>query len=57
LDKYAGAYKDEMLRRRKGCGPKRQAGAYDTRLVGDLDHWNYDTFQVTWRERSLGKAL
>jgi len=26
-------------------------------FVGDLDHWNYDTFQVTWRERSLGKAL
>ena len=26
-------------------------------FVGDLDHWNYDTFQVTWRARSLGKAL
>jgi hypothetical protein len=26
-------------------------------FVGDLEHWNYDTFQVTWRVRSLGKAL
>jgi hypothetical protein len=26
-------------------------------FVGDLTHWNYDTFQANWRERSLGKAL
>src|SRR5215813_426467 len=26
-------------------------------FTGELAHWNYDTFQVTWRERSTGKTL
>jgi len=23
-------------------------------LTGDLEHWQYDTFKVRWRDRSLG---
>ncbi|SPE28302.1 hypothetical protein SBA3_1420043 [Candidatus Sulfopaludibacter sp. SbA3] len=23
-------------------------------MVGDLEHWQYDTFVVRWRDRSLG---
>ncbi len=24
---------------------------------GDLEHWNYDTFQVSWRDKVQGKGL
>jgi hypothetical protein len=26
-------------------------------FTGDLEHWNYDTFRVTWRDRSEGKGF
>jgi len=57
LDKYAGAYKDEMYGDAKVAVQNGKLVLTTPGFVGDLDHWNYDTFQVTWRERSLGKAL
>src|SRR5262249_30056914 len=26
-------------------------------FVGDLEHWHYDTFQITWRDKTVGKTL
>jgi hypothetical protein len=30
---------------------------YGQTFIGDLEHWHYDTFQATWRDRTLGKGL
>jgi CubicO group peptidase (beta-lactamase class C family) len=57
LDKYAGAYKDEMYGDAKVTLENGKLVLTAPGFVGDLEHWNYDTFQVTWRVRSLGKAL
>jgi hypothetical protein len=57
LDQYAGAYNDEMLGDAKIALENGKLVLTTPGFVGDLDHWNYDTFQVTWRARSLGKAL
>ncbi len=57
LDQYSGAYKDEMYGDAKVAVQNGKLVLTTPGFVGDLDHWNYDTFQVTWRERSLGKAL
>ena len=26
-------------------------------VVGDVEHWHYDTFRVTWRDRMLGESF
>ncbi len=26
-------------------------------FIGDLEHWNYDTFRVTWRDRMEGRGF
>ncbi|HSB12355.1 MAG TPA: serine hydrolase [Blastocatellia bacterium] len=57
LDKYAGAYKDEMYGDAKVALENGKLVLSTPAFVGDLEHWNYDTFRVTWRARSLGKAL
>lgn len=57
LDKYAGAYKDEMYGDAKVNLENGKLVLTTPGFAGDLEHWNYDTFRVTWRERSLGKAL
>ena len=25
--------------------------------MGDVEHWHYDTFRVTWRDRMLGESF
>lgn len=57
LDKYAGPYKDEMYGDAKVTIENGKLALTTPGFAGDLEHWNYDTFQVTWRARSLGKAL
>ena len=57
MDKYAGAYKDEMYGDAKVTLENGKLVLATPGFVGDLEHWNYDTFQVKWRARSLGKAL
>jgi CubicO group peptidase (beta-lactamase class C family) len=57
LDQYAGTYKDEMYGDAKVAIQSGKLVLTTPGFVGDLEHWNYDTFQATWRERSLGKAL
>lgn len=56
LAAYAGKYRDpwfgEIELKQEGKGlvlhfPK------SPRLVGDVEHWQYDTFAVRWRERTM----
>jgi CubicO group peptidase (beta-lactamase class C family) len=57
LDQYAGTYSDEMYGDAKVSVQNGKLVLAAPGFVGDLTHWNYDTFQVNWRERSLGKAM
>ena len=56
LAKYAGTYADEWY---GDVVLQEQAGKLSIRfshtpsLVGDLEHWQYDTFLVKWRDREL----
>jgi len=50
LEAYTGRYFDELsgeveVRLKKG----RLVFDYNLRHIGDLEHWHYDTFRVTWR--------
>jgi len=56
LDQYAGAYRDawygEIDIEQEGPGLViRFSRSPD--LVGDLEHWQYDTYLVRWRKREL----
>ncbi|HEX5085391.1 MAG TPA: serine hydrolase [Blastocatellia bacterium] len=59
LDKYAGTYQDDMYGDVKV--ELEESGKLILRcsraFTGDLEHWHYDTFQATWRDRTLGKSL
>jgi CubicO group peptidase (beta-lactamase class C family) len=56
LAKYAGTYTDQWY---GDIAIEEQAGKLSIRfshtpaLIGDLEHWQYDTFLVKWRDREL----
>jgi CubicO group peptidase (beta-lactamase class C family) len=53
--KYVGTYKNEMygdLSVKEENG-KLVATMFPT-LVGDLEHWQYDTYHVVWRDKTRG---
>ena len=58
LENYAGDFQNEMYGDTKvvldNGKLKLQRGA---QFTGDLEHWHYDTFRVTWRDRQLGKGF
>jgi CubicO group peptidase (beta-lactamase class C family) len=58
LENYAGDYQNEMYGDAKLVTENGRLvlkrGAYFT---GDLEHWHYDTFRVTWRDRQQGKGF
>jgi CubicO group peptidase (beta-lactamase class C family) len=58
LEKYAGDYQNEMYGDTKLAMENGKLvlkrGPYFT---GDLEHWHYDTFRVTWRDRQQGKGF
>ena len=58
LEKYAGDYQSEMYGDTKVVVENGKLilkrGA---QFTGDLEHWHYDTFRVTWRDRQLGKGF
>ena len=58
LAKYAGTYTNEMYGDAK---VKEQNGKlvveYSPAMSGELEHWHFDTFRATLRERHLGKAF
>lgn len=56
LEKYVGTYENEMY----GQAIVRQEDGrlvldFNPSYVGDMDHWQYDTFRVLWRDKSLDK--
>jgi CubicO group peptidase (beta-lactamase class C family) len=57
LEKYAGTYDDSLygqldIAEQGGKLVARKGPAF----VGDLTHWHFDTFKVTWRDRRLGST-
>jgi len=58
LDKYSGSYKDEMYGEARIASENGKLVLhFGPAFIGDLEHWHYDTFRATWRDRSLGKGL
>jgi CubicO group peptidase (beta-lactamase class C family) len=58
LGNYAGTYQHDGY----GEATVQEEGGrlvlhYGPAFIGDLEHWHYDTFQATWRDRLQGKAL
>jgi Domain of unknown function (DUF3471)/Beta-lactamase len=57
LDAYAGTYGDSAY----GTATVRLENGKLTfsrgRLVGDLEHWNYDTFRANWRAGVIDHSL
>jgi len=56
LEKYAGLYRDAWygdIRIRLGHGKLLIAFEHTPDLVGELEHWQYDTFVARWADRSL----
>ena len=58
LGEYAGTYDNEMY------GPvavkldnDRLTMQFYPTYSGDMEHWNYDSFQVHWKDRSLDKDM
>ena len=58
LAQYAGVYEDAYCGR---LNVTREDGAlvlrYGQAHCGDLTHWHYDTFLVTWRQRHLDRSF
>ncbi len=58
LDNYAGNYQNEMYGDTKVVVENgKLIVVRGAQITGDLDHWHYDTFRVTWRDRQLGKGF
>ena len=58
LKEYAGTYNSEMygdLEIRFADG--KLTAHFGPNFNGDLGHWNYNTFQVTWRDPVMGKGF
>lgn len=58
LSEYAGTYEDDMygevtVALENGRLVMRRGPAF----VGTLEHWHYDTFQVTWEDPMAGKGM
>lgn len=58
LDRYAGTYADSMygeteVTLENGALRARLGRAFD----GTLEHWHYDTFRASWRDKRLGKSF
>ena len=56
LDAYAGTYRDSLY---GAVTIALENGALVARLgdwaQGDLEHWHYDVFRITWRDQEFGK--
>ncbi|MGH9971180.1 MAG: serine hydrolase [Pyrinomonadaceae bacterium] len=58
VEKYAGPYQNEMYGDAKIMFENGKLVAqFGPNFTGDLEHWNYDTFRVTWRDRMEGKGF
>lgn len=58
LDKYAGSYQSEMYGEATVAVENgKLVTRFGPNFTGDLEHWHYDTFRVTWRDRMQGKGF
>ena len=58
LEKYAGRYDSEMYGLAKvSMENDKLVARFGPNFTGDLEHWHYDTFRVTWRDRMEGRGL
>lgn len=58
LEKYSGRYQSEMYGVVKiSVENEKLVARFGPNFTGDLEHWNYDTFRVTWRDRMEGKGI
>ena len=56
LDKYTGTYEDELYGRlvvhlQDGKLTMKLSASYE----GVMKHWHYDTFEITWKDRTAGE--
>jgi CubicO group peptidase (beta-lactamase class C family) len=67
LSKYAGTYADSMYGEVVVTYPQATGNPqpttrnlhlkYGTMFDGALEHWHFDTFRATWKERTMGKSF
>ncbi|MBA3693267.1 MAG: serine hydrolase, partial [Acidobacteria bacterium] len=58
LEKYAGEYQNEMYGDSKIVFENGKLTAqFGPNYTGDLEHWHYDVFRITWRDRTQGKGF
>lgn len=58
LEKYSGTYKSEMYGSAKvDLENGKLVTRFGPNYTGDLSHWHYNTFRVTWRDRMQGKSF
>jgi CubicO group peptidase (beta-lactamase class C family) len=57
LGQYAGTYADSAYGEAKVEEDYGKLVIRIGRLTGDLEHWHYDTFRVTWRNPARSTAL
>ncbi len=60
LDKYAGAYNDAWygpITIRQENGGLVITFDHTPNMIGDLQHWQYDTFKAHWRDRTIEDAF
>jgi len=52
LDKYAGQYANDMYGKISvATEGDHLVFRYSSMLVGDMEHWQYDTFRTSWRDQ------
>jgi CubicO group peptidase (beta-lactamase class C family) len=58
LEKYAGTYKNDLYGEAQIAKEKDKLVLhYGPNFKGELEHWNFDTFRATWKDRTMAKAL
>ncbi|HLA11678.1 MAG TPA: serine hydrolase [Pyrinomonadaceae bacterium] len=58
IDKYAATYNSDMYGEAKVAVENgKLVTRFGPNFTGDLEHWHYDTFRVTWRDRMQGKGF
>jgi CubicO group peptidase (beta-lactamase class C family) len=58
LEKYAGTFQSEMYGETRVTQEKQKLVIrFGPNFTGDLEHWHYDTFRVTWRDPVHGKRF
>ena len=58
LAQYAGTYADSLY---GSVTVREEAGHLAFQMgpnfIGDAEHWHYDSFRISWRDRELGKQM